>query len=47
MSAADVARVVGVTGQTVHYWETGRNSPTVAHALAYGRVLAALTRHAA
>ena len=43
----DVARVIGVTGQAVHYWETGRSVPSVAHALAYGRVLAALSRRAA
>ena len=47
VSMRDVARVIGVTGQAVHYWETGRSVPSVAHALAYGRVLAALSRRAA
>lgn len=46
-SGADVARVLGVTRQAVFYWETGRNVPSVAHALAYGRLLAALAKRAA
>jgi DNA-binding XRE family transcriptional regulator len=44
---ADIARVLGVTKQAVHYWETYQSVPTVEHALAYGRLLTALTRRAA
>jgi DNA-binding XRE family transcriptional regulator len=44
VTAADVARVIGVTRQAVSSWETGAVVPTVAHALAYGRALAALAR---
>jgi DNA-binding XRE family transcriptional regulator len=47
VSAADVARVLGVSEQAVFYWETKRNTPTIEHALAYGRVLAALAKRAA
>jgi DNA-binding XRE family transcriptional regulator len=47
VSAADVARVIGVTEQAVFYWETARNMPTTPHALAYGRLLAALAKRAA
>ena len=52
MSGAEVARELqrrghGVTPQAVFYWETGKNVPTIEHALAYGRVLAALRRRAA
>ena len=52
MSGAEVARELqrrghGVTPQAVFYWETGVNKPTAEHALAYGRVLAALAKRAA
>lgn len=47
VSGADVARVLGVSAAAVFYWEAGQNVPTVGHALAYGRVLAALERPAA
>ena len=52
VSGAEVARELqrrghGVTPQAVFYWETRVNTPTVEHALAYGRVLAALRRRAA
>ena len=52
VSGAEVARELrrrghGVTPQAVFYWETGVNMPTVEHALAYGRVLAALAKRAA
>jgi DNA-binding XRE family transcriptional regulator len=47
VTAADIARVVGVTRQAVSSWETGAMVPTVEHALAYGRALAALGRRAA
>ena len=47
VSAAEVARIVGVSRATVSDWEAGRKSPTGGHALAYGRLLAALTRRAA
>ena len=42
VSAADIARVVGVSRMAVSDWECGRKVPTVAHALAYGKALAAL-----
>jgi DNA-binding XRE family transcriptional regulator len=47
VTAADIARVVGVTRQSVSAWERGREVPTIAHALAYGRALAALAPKAA
>ena len=52
VSGAEVAREMqrrghGVTPQAVFYWETKMNVPTVEHALAYGRVLAALAKRAA
>jgi DNA-binding XRE family transcriptional regulator len=47
VTAADIARVVGVSRQSVSSWESGSVVPTVAHALAYGRALAALTPKAA
>jgi DNA-binding XRE family transcriptional regulator len=47
VTAADIARVIGVTRQAVSSWETGQSTPTVPHALAYGRALAALGRRAA
>jgi DNA-binding XRE family transcriptional regulator len=46
-SAADVARVVGVARTTVRDWELGIKVPTLEHALAYGRALAALAPKAA
>jgi hypothetical protein len=49
VSGADVARAMRppVTPQAVFWWETGRNTPTVRHTLAYGWVLAALAGRAA
>jgi DNA-binding XRE family transcriptional regulator len=47
ITAADMARAVGVSRQAVSSWETGTAVPTLEHALAYGRVLAALKRKAA
>jgi DNA-binding XRE family transcriptional regulator len=52
VSGAEMARELqrhgySVTPQAVFYWETGQNQPTVEHALAYGRVLAALAKRAA
>jgi transcriptional regulator with XRE-family HTH domain len=47
VSGAEVARVLRVSPAAVFYWETGVNDPTVEHALAYGRVLAALAKRAA
>jgi DNA-binding XRE family transcriptional regulator len=44
VTAADIARVVGVTRQAVSSWETGAVVPTIDHALAYGKALAVLTR---
>lgn len=42
VTAAEIASVIGVTRQSVSSWETGRSVPSTAHALAYGRALAAL-----
>ena len=47
VTAADIARVIGVSRQSVSAWECGREVPTVSHALAYGRALAALAPKAA
>ena len=49
VSGAAVARAMRprVTPQAVWLWETKRNTPTEVHALAYGRVLAALAKRAA
>lgn len=47
VSGAELAAVVGVTRQAVSSWETGASAPSVPHALAYGRVLAALAERAA
>src|ERR1017187_10215884 len=46
-TGADIARVLRVTPQAVFWWETGRSVPTVPHALAYGRALAAVEKRAA
>jgi DNA-binding transcriptional regulator YiaG len=42
VSAAEVARVVGVSPESVRYWERGLRTPDAPHALAYGRLLAHL-----
>ena len=47
ITAADIARTLGVTRQAVRAWETGAAVPTTGHALAYGRALAALAPKAA
>jgi DNA-binding XRE family transcriptional regulator len=47
VTAADMARSVGVSRQAVSSWETGAVVPTLEHALAYGRALAALAPKAA
>jgi DNA-binding XRE family transcriptional regulator len=47
ISAARIAAAIGVSRQAVSSWETGDAVPTVEHALAYGRALAALGRRAA
>ena len=49
VSGAAVARAMRprVSPQAVFWWETMVNTPTAEHALAYGRVLAALRRRAA
>jgi DNA-binding XRE family transcriptional regulator len=44
ITAADMARAVGVTRQSVSSWETGAAEPTLEHALAYGKVLRELAR---
>ena len=46
-TGADMARVLHVTPQAVFWWETDQATPTVPHALAYGRALAAVERKAA
>ena len=40
VSAAEFARVLGVTRTVVGEWETKRKRPTAPHALAYGQLLA-------
>ena len=49
VSGAEVARAMRppVSPQAVFTWEVGQKVPTVEHALAYGRVLAAVTKQAA
>lgn len=47
VTAADMARSLGVSRQAVSSWETGAAVPTLEHALAYGKVLAALGQKAA
>lgn len=47
VTAAELARALGVTRQAVRSWETGAAVPTAEHALAYGKALAALERKAA
>lgn len=47
VTAAELASVIGVSRQAVSSWETGAAVPSVRHALAYGRVLAALAERAA
>lgn len=44
ITAADMARTIGVTRQSVSSWETGATEPTLEHALAYGRVLRELAK---
>lgn len=46
ITAADMARAIGVSRQAVSSWETGAVVPTLEHALAYGKVLTALIRQA-
>ncbi|MGH3201725.1 MAG: helix-turn-helix domain-containing protein [Streptosporangiaceae bacterium] len=47
ISAARLAAAIGVSRQAASSWETAGVVPTVEHALAYGRALAALAKHAA
>jgi DNA-binding transcriptional regulator YiaG len=42
VQAAEVAAALGVARSTVSQWEAGRRVPGSVHALAYGRLLAAL-----
>lgn len=46
LSASDFAAALGVSRQSVSYWEAGRGI-TAEHALAYGRLLARLGKVAA
>lgn len=46
ITAADMARVIGVSRQAVSSWETGAVIPTLEHALAYGKVLRQLAGEA-
>jgi DNA-binding XRE family transcriptional regulator len=43
LTQSDVARSLGVSRQAVGGWESGTDRPTAEHALAYGRLLAAIT----
>jgi transcriptional regulator with XRE-family HTH domain len=43
----EIAGALGVSHQAVSMWERGLRRPRAGHALAYGRVLAQLTRAAA
>lgn len=47
VTAAEVAATLNVTRSAVWMWETGTRRPSAGHALAYGRLLASLTRAAA
>lgn len=47
LSMAEVASACGVSPQAVSYWERGEKVPSVRHALAYGRLLAAVGCQAA
>ena len=49
VSGAEVARAMrpSVSPQAVFCWEVGAKTPTVEHAIAYGRVLAAVAKRAA
>jgi DNA-binding XRE family transcriptional regulator len=47
VTASEMARVLNVSRTSVSDWETGKRAPSVAHALAYGRALAALAPKAA
>jgi DNA-binding XRE family transcriptional regulator len=47
LSPAEVASALGVSRQTVGLWESGKRKPTAEHALAYGRLLARLSRKVA
>lgn len=46
ITAADMARALGVSRQAVSSWETGAAVPTLEHALAYGKVLRDLAKAA-
>ncbi|MDQ2875839.1 MAG: helix-turn-helix domain-containing protein [Actinomycetota bacterium] len=47
LTQLEVAEIVGVTPQTIHYWETGQRTPTGPRALEYGKLLVRLARKAA
>ena len=47
VSGTDMARALGVSPAAVFYWETRQTTPTLEHALAYGRLLRQLARKAA
>lgn len=43
---AEFAKVLGVAPSAVSQWESGKRTPGTAHALAYGKALAAVEGHA-
>jgi transcriptional regulator with XRE-family HTH domain len=40
---SEIAAVIGVSPQAVSQWEHGQRVPSTAHALGYGKALAAVT----
>lgn len=47
VSQSEIADALGVSRQSVSYWEAGRSVPVAEHALAYGKLLRQIGRQAA